>query len=120
MKWYTHIVSAALATAMIAPSQVALASIFAVFPDIFEKALFLQHRHPLVHNFVFPLLFLPSTFIGASGVFLGIFHHILLDATTLHGVYLFNYKVHGPLNTNNPVHNVIMIFLHLIAYVLVA
>lgn len=110
MKWYTHIASATVLALAFTPYSVHYAAAAAILPDVLEKVLGLPHRSVYIHNFTFPLMLLPlAMFSTLSGIFLGVLDHIVLDALTIHGVYLFDKRIHGFMNTNNKMHNLIVI-----------
>jgi len=92
-----------------------------IFPDYIESALQISHRSKLLHNFAVPLsLLMLSLYTGVPGLLgfaIGYFHHLLLDATTLSGVWFFWKKVRGPLRSKSITDNVVVITLHYIMLV---
>ncbi|MEM3943473.1 MAG: hypothetical protein QXJ59_05275 [Thermofilaceae archaeon] len=114
MKWVTHIVSSLAVAAFLREPLVAAAS---VAPDALEKALRLEHRHIAVHNFAtgFIITALLAA-ISPQYVWFGIgfLHHLLLDITK-HGVFVGRRRIASRLNSNDPLHNVAVVFLHLLA-----
>ncbi|MEZ0346460.1 MAG: hypothetical protein ABWK01_07905 [Infirmifilum sp.] len=71
--------------------------------------------HRSLHELALYLALAPLIATGEAGLFLGSVHHILLDALTIHGVHIFGFRVHGPLNTNRAIDNITVILLHLLA-----
>jgi len=121
MKWYCHIISMLSVLATInrflplSVLSISLAVIGSLAPDLIERMLFLRHRNKYIHNFLTGVLTLfLSAFIepNAFTFGLGYIHHLLLDITK-GGVFIGKEKVRGALDSTNPLHNALVILLHL-------
>jgi len=120
MKWYAHIASTLALALVLTPYSVAYAAAASILPDVVEKLLGLPHRSIYMHNYALPLLLSPMFFYPSlAGIPLGVLDHIVLDNLTVHGVYLFERRIRGFMNTNNPLHNMIAVAASiLLAYML--
>lgn len=123
MRWYCHIlcalVLAAAANAYIPISGLALtlALLGSVAPDVIERMLFLRHRSKYVHNFMVGvatslLVLIDASFLAFT---LGYLHHLILDVTRA-GVYIGDKRVRSRLASGNPLHNALILMLHLLLF----
>jgi len=127
MKWYTHLTCITLilaATSRFFPltlGSILFSLIGSLLPDLLEPWLGLPHRSRYMHNFA------TGAFLSSLGIFseyflalgVGYLHHLVLDATTATGIYIFNHRVRGPLRNNNLWHNLLIILIHLIPSTLI-
>lgn len=129
MKWYTHIICSLTLSPFIFgvnPLAIAAVGFASILPDLLEmrlreSGLPIPHRNPFTHNLITPMLFVaPAMYIPQLWMLaFGYFHHLLLDALTVTGVWFFSYKLRGPFKSYDPGQNVFVVVLHaLLAYLI--
>jgi len=121
MRWYTHIIGMLSLMAVINrflplnALSIALAVIGSIAPDLIERMFALGHRNKYVHNFLTGAVALFTSAIIEADAFtfgLGYIHHLILDITR-GGVFVGKKRVRGVLDAMNPLHNALVILLHL-------
>jgi len=129
VRWYTHIIGMLCVLAVVsrfAPLTalgLSLGIVGALLPDLAENALRLRHRGKYAHNLLTGFAILGVSVLAEPGAYtlgLGYLHHLVLDASTREGVYAGAGRVRGRLNSMNPLHNALVILLHLLAVAAVA
>ena len=123
MKWYAHLTGIILVLAAVSKffpltvGFILFSLIGSILPDLLEPWLGLRHRSKYVHNLAaaFPLILLGiffSDWIMALG--LAYIHHILLDSTTVTGIYVLDRRVKGSFKTSNLMHNIVIVLAHVL------
>jgi len=87
-----------------------------ILPDVLEPMLMLKHRSKYIHNIVTAILILPLSLFSPWMIpaTFGYIHHLILDATTVTGIYIGNHQVKGTLKTDNLLHNIFIVLIHLL------
>jgi len=122
MKWYTHLTGMTLILSAISRffpldiGTILFALSGSILPDILESLLLLEHRSKHMHNVATAITVLPLGLFSPWFLFLviGYIHHLILDATTVTGIYIGNHQVKGILRTSNLFHNILVILAHLL------
>jgi membrane-bound metal-dependent hydrolase YbcI (DUF457 family) len=121
VKWWSHQLSALLlayALLPLTPSSALLAPLVflgAVFPDIVEKLLFVEHSslHELALYLALPPLLVFAGFPNLLAFAYASIDHILVDAMTKRGVKVFGKRVRWVLKTNRLADNFVPVLLHM-------
>jgi len=122
MKWYTHLTGMTLILSTISRffpldiGTILFALSGSILPDILESLLLLEHRSKYMHNVATAITMLPLGLFSPWFLFLviGYIHHLILDATTVTGIYIGNHQVKGTLKTDNLLHNIFIVLIHLL------
>jgi len=93
-----------------------------ILPDILESILMLKHRSKYIHNMVTAILILPLSLFSPWMIpaIFGYIHHLILDATTVTGIYIGNHQIKGALKTDSLLHNIFIILIHLPLFLVIS